>query len=323
MLDLKNKFKEFSKVIEEKSKFLIIGHEQPDGDAIGALLALREFIQDKNKIVSMVVSSEVPDIFSFLPNVEKINNDFLFGDYEVIILVDNGDLRRTGFTSRILKAKGSNIPIVNIDHHPQNDVWKKASINIAEPKASSTCEIIYDLFSYLKYPLSPSVATSILLGIYGDTGGFQHPNTSKKVMLIASELLKKGAKLKKISSSVSQSRSVKMLKLWGLAINNIFEYQNSGLMVSIISKNDIKKVGASEEEISGLVNLLNTASESKASLLIYETLDDKIRGSLRTDRDDVDVSKFAKILGGGGHKKASGFSLSGNLKKIDNIWSIV
>ncbi len=113
-----------------------------------------------------------------------------------------------------------------------------------------------------------------------------------------------------------------MLKLWGLAINNIFEYSKSGLIISIISSQDVEKVGATEEDISGLVNLLNTASESKASLLIYETLDGKIRGSLRTDRDDVDVSAFAKLLGGGGHKKASGFSLSGKLKKTNLGWQI-
>ncbi len=322
MSDLANKFKDFSKAIEGKSKFLLIGHEQPDGDAIGALLSLYEFLREKKKKPTMVVSGNIPEIFSFLPNIEKIGNDFLLGDYEVIILVDNGDLKRTGFLQRITQAKNSKIPIINIDHHPGNDVWKKASINIADPKASSTCEIIYNLFSHIKYPLSPSVATSLLLGIYGDTGGFQHSNTSKNVMLIASELLKSGAKLKKITSSVSQSRSVKMLKLWGIAINNIMEYKKSGLIVSIISKEDIRKVGATEEEISGLVNLLNTAAESKASLLIYETFDGKIRGSLRTDRSDVDVAKFAKILGGGGHKKASGFSFEGKLRKTKLGWRI-
>jgi len=315
-------YEDFSKIVEGKSKFLLIGHEQPDGDAIGALLALYEFLKEKGKKVSMVVSGDIPEIFSFLTNIEKIKGDFLFGDFDVIVLLDNGDLKRTGYISRILKAKASELPVINIDHHPRNDIWKNATINMADPSASSTCEIIYDLFSHLKYPLSANVATSLLLGIYGDTGGFQHQNTSKKVMIIASELLKAGAKLKKISSSVMQSRSVKMLKLWGIAINNIFEYGSSGLIVSIISKEEIEKVGATEDDISGLVNLLNTASESKASLLIYETLDGKIRGSLRTDRNDVDVSSFAKILGGGGHKKASGFSLSGELQKTNSGWQI-
>lgn len=318
----KKKFEDFSKIVREKSKFLLIGHEQPDGDAIGSLLAMRKYLVDMNRKVKMVVVDEVPQIFSFLANIDKIGNDFLLGDFDAIVLVDNGDLKRTGFWKRVNQAKGSKIPIINFDHHPGNDVWKIATLNIADPDASSTCEIIYDFFMHDNYPITTEVATSLLLGIYGDTGGFQHPNTSKSVMLIASELLNKGAKLKKIASSVSQSRSVKMLRLWGSAIDNMFEYKKSGLIISVITKKDIERIGASEEEISGLVNLLNTATEAKASMLIYETLDGKIRGSLRTDRDDIDVSALAKYLGGGGHKRASGFSLLGALSKSVSGWQI-
>lgn len=320
---LAKKHREFSKIIKEKSSFLLIGHEQPDGDAIGALLSVYEYLREQKKSVKMVAVGDIPEIFSFLPNVEKIGNDFLLGDFEAIILLDNGDLKRTGFMSRINKAKKSNIPIINIDHHPANDVWKLASVNIADPEASSTCEMVYDYFENISYDLSPRVATSLLLGIYGDTGGFQHPNTTKRVMIIASDLLNKGAKLNKIAASISQSRSSKMLKLWGLAINNVFEYEKSGLIVSVIRSEDIQRVGANEEEISGLVNLLNTANEAKATLLIYETSDGKIRGSLRTDRDDIDVSVIARLLGGGGHRRASGFSFIGKIIKNRSGWGVI
>lgn len=309
-------------VLEGKTSFLLIAHESPDGDAIGATLAFAQFLEDRGKTVGLASKDPVPSFFSFLHGSHRLSNDFLIGDWEVIVLIDNGDLKRTGFADRILAAKDRGVLVINIDHHPQNDIWKIAALNIAYPRLSSTSEIVFNIFKHFDYQISPAVATNLMAGIYYDTGGFLHPNTSDAVMNIASELLRLGASHKRVSRSVHQNKSVSMLKLWGAALSNLKILAKYGLAYAVLLRDDIEKSGASEEEISGLVGMINTTAEAEASLLIYETQDGKIKGSLRTESDKIDVSRLAKALGGGGHKRAAGFSIDGHIVRSGTGWQI-
>ena len=312
------KFKHLKKLIEENNNFLLIGHLKPDGDTIGAIGAFEKYLQDQKKNVKITLKDPIPEMFSYLNLKGFISDDFLVKDFEVIILLDCGDLKRTGFVDSIETAKNEKIPIINIDHHPKNDIWKMTKHNFADPKASSTCEIVYKFFEEQNVVIKPESATALLSGIYNDTGGFKHVNTSDEVLRIASRLMSLGAKFKKISQSVNNTKSVEMLKLWGIALENIVDRPDLGLVISVLTKDEIKSTGASEEEVFGLVNLLASAPEAKASMLIYETKDGRIRGSLRTENKDVDVSRFAKLFGGGGHKRASGFEIEGKIEKIKN-----
>ncbi len=315
-------FRELKKILDNGDSFLLIAHEEPDGDAIGAMISFGKYLKSIGKKADMVSKDTVPHFFSFLINGETIASDFLSGDYDAIILIDNGDLKRTGFAERITKAKKKGKLIINIDHHIQNDIWKIADLNIAKTNYSSSCEIIYEIFKEFDYPIDSGTATSLLAGIYYDTGGFQHSNTTKNVLQITSKLLQQGARLKKISKNVGQMRSVNMLKLWGIALNRIRVLNEYGIVYSVLTLEDIKKTGAKEDEISGLVNLINSTAEAKASLLIYESENDTIKGSLRTESEKIDVSRLAKMFGGGGHKKASGFLLSGKIVNTSYGWKI-
>lgn len=319
---MKPEFHSFKEVLEGKTSFLLVAHEEPDGDAIGAILSMARFLSDRGKEVRFASKDQAPELFKFMKGADKLSHDFLIGDYDVIILIDNGDLKRTGFAERILAAKKSGKIIINIDHHPQNDIWKMATINIADSSCSSTSEIIFDLFVYFNYYIDSEIATNLLGGIYYDTGGFQHSNTSKKVLEIASNLMRSGASLKKVSRSVSQSRSVSMLKLWGIALSRLKVIKKFGLAFTFITQDDLEKSGAKEDEISGLVNMINSTAEAGASLLIYQNNNGNIKGSLRTEKDEIDVSRLAKYLGGGGHRKAAGFSLSGKIKQNGQGWVI-
>ncbi|MEK9156460.1 MAG: bifunctional oligoribonuclease/PAP phosphatase NrnA [Patescibacteria group bacterium] len=312
----------FRRILDEKNSFLLICHESPDGDGIGALLALGELLRNRGKKVVLICRDCVPRVFAFLAGSVGIQNDFLLADHDAIILLDNGDLHRTGFADRISVSR-HRIPIVNIDHHPKNDIWKMASANIADKAASSACELVYNLAMRLDWPITPTVATALLTGIYTDTGGFQHDNTSGRVLEIASDLLRRGAKLKLISANISNSHSVAMLKLWGIALNRLQIVPELGLVFSLITRQDIERAGAEDYEVSGLVNLINTIPNSKVALLLYETADGKIRGSLRTESEQVDLARLAEFLGGGGHRRASGFSLWGKLAESNGNWQIV
>ena len=308
---------------QENERFLLIAHERPDGDTIAAVLAAKKLLESLGKKVTPVSSQGVPKVFKFLPGWQKIKTDYLSADHNIIILLDNGDLKRTGYLQRILAAKSRGIPIINIDHHPKNDIWKIAKINIVNEKATSTCEILYDIFLKLGTPIDREVATIILTGIYTDTGGFQHSNTTPGTFKIIAELLSRGARLKEISENVLNSRSVAMLKLWGLALDRIEQRQDLKLIYSVITRSDIEKVGAGDEDLAGVVNLISSIPDEQATLLLYETSDGKIKGSLRTESAKIDVSRIAEIFGGGGHKKASGFVLDGHFEKTKGGWRIV
>ncbi|MCL5410410.1 MAG: DHH family phosphoesterase [Patescibacteria group bacterium] len=317
-------FSKLKDIFCKGENFLLICHEQPDGDALGAILALSEGLKNNGKKTSMVCSDKIPEIFLFLPGVEQIKRDFLIGNFDVIILLDNGDLKRTGFPERILKVRDKGIPLINIDHHPKNDLWKCVTINYVNDSASSSSELVFEILNGLGWKITPTIATSLLTGIFYDTGGFQHTNTSPSVLTAVSELLNKGAKLKKISESISSSHSnsITRLKLWGIALNRLLINEKYGIASSFLLREDIEKLNASDDEVSGLVNLINAIPETQIALLLYETADGKIRGSLRTEKDSVSVSKLADLLGGGGHKKAAGFSFSGQIKQVNKIWQI-
>ncbi len=316
-------FTKLKDILNTGDNFLLICHEQPDGDALGSLLAFASALKNNGKEVGMVCTDPVPAIFSFLPGSDKIKDDFLVGNFDAIILLDNGDLRRTGFSKRILTAKEKKVPIINIDHHPKNDLWKIASINYVDESSSSSSEIVYEILSGLGWSITPKIATLLLAGIFNDTGGFQHTNTTPKVLNIVSDLMNKGAKLKLISENISSSHSVARLKLWGIALNRMLINKKFGVVSSFLLRKEIEKLNASDDEVSGLVNLMNSVPESKIALLLYETSDGNIRGSLRTENSGVDVSFLAKLCGGGGHKKAAGFTLKGKIEKIDNVWRVV
>lgn len=316
-------FNKLKKLIASTDKFLLIGHEHPDGDCIGSMVALKEALIDMKKEVDLALKDPVPTPFLFLVTENNIKQDFLVGDYETIILLDNGDLKRTGFYSRLMDLKKSKQKIINIDHHQKNDIWKLADINYINEDASSTSEIVFDLFYGLDVEITAKIATAILTGIFTDTGGFQHSNTSSRVFQVISELMKKGGSLKKIESNVNNSRNASMLKLWGIALERLNFNRKYRILTSVLTKDDIKNSEASEDEVMGLVNLMNSVPEARATLLIYETSSGKIKGSLRTEKDDLNMADLARYLGGGGHKKAAGFALDGKITKVGSGWRIV
>lgn len=301
--------------LDANDNFLIIAHDRPDGDTLASSLALHLFLKKIGKKSLVVCKSPVPEVFQFLPGSGSIKTDFLSGDYDSLVLVDNGDLKRTGFDDRIREYRKLKKPIINIDHHQVNDIWKMASINLVNDSLSSTAEIIFELIKQISQDaIDSDISTSILCGLYTDTGGFQHPTTTPEVLALAAELLHRGAKLKKISNNISNQKSIPMLKIWGKILSSLQINKKYSLIYGVISNNDIEEAGASEVDLAGAVNMINSSREASVAMLIYETKEGKIKGSLRTDKDDIDVSKLAALLGGGGHKKASGFSLDGKLK---------
>lgn len=298
-------------------------HEEPDGDTLAATVAFYMCLTTLNKKVSMVCKDEIPKPFLFLPQINHVQKDILFGDYEVVIVIDCGDLKRTGFPERLKIFARTFKNFINIDHHPKNDIWKIANLNIVDQSASSASEILWDIITKLPIEITRDIATAILTGIYTDTGGFKHSNTSPKTLEIAAELLAHGARLKTITKNVSLNKSVAALKLWGIALSRLHKNQNLQIVTSVITREDLFECGATYYDLAGVVNLMNSIPESNVTILFFETPEGTIRASLRTEKDNVDISKIAHLFGGGGHKKAAGFTINADLELNGSEWQIV
>ncbi|MFA7253975.1 MAG: DHH family phosphoesterase [Patescibacteria group bacterium] len=315
-------FNKLKAMLQEKERFALVCHIEPDGDAIGSLVAMGEYLRQNGKRASLVCNDDIPNVFQFLVEAENMGRT-IPENCDIVILLDNGDFRRTGLVKELTEIKKKGIPIINIDHHSRNDLWRFVSVNHADDRASSTSELIYDILVGVNFQITPRIATALLSGLYNDTGGFRHQNTSKKVLDTASELLKRGAKLKQIIKNIENSHPVSMFKLWGIALNRLKINEKYGFAVSYLKASDLEAVGGSEDDLSGLVNFLNMVPEAKASLLLYESETGKIKGSLRTETNDIDLAHLAGLLGGGGHKKAAGFAIEGRIEEGNNSIRII
>ncbi len=305
-------------VIENSEKVLLFAHAHPDGDTIGSVLALKEYIQSLGKIADVACPDPYPQAFqNFFQESFAFPEHLNLEEYNLIIACDSVE---RGFQKIQSKLKDNQV-VALIDHHP--DIKIKGDIDILDSSCSSVCEIIYDFLAFGKIPVNRKMATFLLLGILTDTGMFQHSNTTSRIMEIASELLKKGALINKVVELNSANRTVSTLKLWGLAFEKAKINSQSGMIATVLTQKDLEECGATEEDISNIVGILNTVPGTKFALVLSER-GNKVKGSLRSEEyKGVDVSQIAAQFGGGGHKLASGFEVEGKIEETEEGWKIV
>lgn len=299
-------FRQAYRLISKSQNILLIFHECPDGDAIASSLAMYIFLTGLEKRTDLAVKDEIPKYFNFLVASYSIKRDFLLGDYDLVIAVDCGDSRRTGFPARI-EAIAKVKPLINIDHHSSNNLKKYAGVNLVDENAAATAEVVYRFLKYLKVKIDSRIATYILAAIYYDTGGFYHSNVTSSTLNIASECLRHGARFGLIADNAVNVRSSSGLKLWGSALVNMRIKNN--IAFSYLDHQVVLANGAKPDDAAGVVNLINSLPEAKVAILFIDTPDGKIKASLRTEESDIDVSKLARLFGGGGHRRAAGFTL--------------
>lgn len=309
--------------VRDARHIVVMTHEKPDGDAVSSLLACGEmFCSISLAKVTLVCVDNVPDAFRFLERSSSIQRDFLGGDADLLVTLDCGDLHRTGFRQRIQALVHKGTPLLNVDHHPKNDLHRLAKWNMVDYNAASVTQMLYELCELWRIDITPRLATALFTGLYTDTGSFQHAVTTPEVMQIASQLLKCGARVKEVYRHLNQSRTVAMLKLWGTVLERM-RVHPAGVAISVVTRKDLQQTDASEDDMAGIVGLLEAASDARVALLLAEMPGKTIKGSLRSNKSGVDVARIAKLFGGGGHAKAAGFTIPGTLRIDKTRWNIV
>ncbi|OGJ50372.1 hypothetical protein A2335_02855 [Candidatus Peregrinibacteria bacterium RIFOXYB2_FULL_32_7] len=312
-------FGKAKKLIDFAQNIIVISHRSPDADAVGANIALATALKKIGKNVFSACTDALPSNLKFLKGTETFAQKFNSLDFDLLITVDCGSLRQIEFEPEIARFRKTGKTFINFDHHASNDFF--GDINIVETKCAATCELLYYFFNFCDFEIDFKQATALLAGIYYDTGRFMHSNTTENNLNIAAELLEKGADFSSIIKNLYKTKSFEQLKLWGLIFNRA-RINDKNIVISAVTKDDLFECGASNEHINGAIDYLNTVAETKFCLLLTED-DSQIKASVRTQREDLDLSKLSSIFGGGGHKKASGFSISGKIQKdIEVKWRI-
>ena len=300
---LKEQFNKAQKTIEAADHILIAGHTNPDGDSLGSMLGLYGAIKenlDKEPLPYSV--APVPASLRFLPGADMVKNKIDWYP-DLIIGVDYGDFHRLSLPKEMIEGA----QIITFDHHPASK--QRGDIKIIETGFSSTAEIVFAFLKSIEWKISKETATCLLTGIFTDTGGFSHA-TSPYTLETAAELMKIGAPIQQIHSETFAGKTAKVLNAWGNFLNKVEVFPEYGLGAIFVSFDEFEKSGIILEDFTGLVSMLNLIEETKFSVFAVEYESGKIKGSFRSDKfNDVDVSKMAVLLGGGGHKYAAGFDI--------------
>jgi bifunctional oligoribonuclease and PAP phosphatase NrnA len=298
------------KLINSSKRILVISHRKPDADTLGGAVALKLYFDTLDKAVTLACIDKPSRDFAFLPEIDTYVDSFNQSEFDLIVIVDAGASYLTDFHLKYPDFFKTSIPILNIDHHASNDYFGK--VNIVDPVAPSATVVIHRMFKDYKVDITEEMATALLAGIYGDTGGFMHSNTTKEVYDIASELMQLGADVKSISKSLFAPKSVKALKLWGKVLEGA-QITDDNVVMSVVKEDDFKSIDSGPSYLSGVVDYLNMVPGTKFAVLLNEDRMGNVKGSFRTRNDNVDLSKIAAVFGGGGHPKASGFKMPGKL----------
>jgi len=303
--------------IQHANRILVVGDGRPDGDSVGSSSAMLTWLLDQGKDVEAFCIEPFQTVFGFLDNALLYSNDPALFDqlFDLVMIFDAGDLKHGGIEDllpRIARAHGRAPLLANIDHHSTNARY--GDLNVVFPEASSTCEVVFRFFDELGLTIDHRMATSLLCGILTDTSAFSNAATTTVGIEAASRLVALGARYQEILTRMFKNKPIEGLRVWGLALSRLQYDKTRDLATTYLLRKDMD--GVPEEFIDGISNFLNAVCGFADTVLVLrEANGGVIKGSMRSLNRDV--SAIAKHFGGGGHKKAAGFSIDGTLKIVD------
>jgi len=316
-IDLTTAREEVLHELREGEKFLLTTHENPDGDALGSLVAMNETLRALGKDTVMFLSAEefpLPYEYRDLPLGSMSHSLPEDAEGRTIVFLDCGNLDRmpVSFLGR------DDAHIVNIDHHHDNTRFGTA--NLVVDGASCTAEIIWELLPDLGVDLTPEIAEALYIGLVTDTGKFQYENTTPNSHRMAGELLERGVDVHAIFRRLYENVPFAKLKLLARVLTKVERHDGGRLTLSFILRKDYEETGADENYSEGLVDHMRSLQGTVVAALVREQLKEGREGvmkvSLRASADEVDVSVIARKEGGGGHRQAAGFSTTRSLPDL-------
>ena len=307
--------KAIADALRQHDRFLVVTHENPDGDALGSLLAATLALRQLGKDVVMYRAGEtpLPREYAFMRLAELARERPADASERVLLAVDCAKEDRIGDEAVLALAQ----LVLNVDHHHDNTRFGDVNLIVAD--ASSTGEVLRDVFAELGVELTPALAEPLYIALVTDTGRFQYANTTPKALRLGAELVEEGADIHAVFQQVYESVEFAKLKLLARALDRAEVLEGGRIVVSHLVRGDFADAGASEPYSEGIIDYLRAVEGAELAVLVREQLTQRAqayKGSLRSSIDELDVSAIARRFGGGGHRQAAGFSTDLPLEQI-------
>ena len=299
-------------------RFLVVTHENPDGDALGSLLAMQLTLRalGKDTVMYLAGDAPLPTEYEFMPLSGLARTLPADAPGRVLVAVDCAKAERIGDPQAIGRAP----VVVNIDHHHDNTRF--GDVNLVVPDASSTGEVLRDVVAEVGLALTPDLAEPLYIALVTDTGRFQYANTTPKALRLAAELVEAGADIHAVFQQVYESVEFARLKLRARAFDRAQVLEGGRIVVSHLLRGDYTDVGAPESYSEGIIDDLRAVEGSELAVLIREPprkTGPARKVSLRASVDELDVSAIARRFDGGGHRQAAGFSSDASVEEITEL----
>jgi len=302
--------------IQQAERFVLVTHENPDGDAIGSLVAMHGLLTALGKdSVMFMGAAELPlpheyDFLELERLVSAIPEDL---SERVVVFLDCGNIDRN--PAQVLRDARV---LVNIDHHHDNTRF--GTLNLVDPQASCTAQIVWELMGSLGVVPSATVADALYVALVTDTGRFMYETTGPRSHVMAADLIEAGVDVHGIYRRLYEGVPYAKLELLARALASVQRFDDGRLAVARVTAADYEAAGAEESHSEGVIDLLRTMHGIKMAVLVRDMLSDGKVGlkkvSLRATGGEVDVSAIARAQGGGGHRRAAGFSSDLSLQEL-------
>jgi phosphoesterase RecJ-like protein len=294
--------------IRADARFVLATHESPDGDALGSLVGMHGLLVELGKDAEIFIApADLPlpleyRVFSLESLIQAPPADIA---QRTVVFLDCGNIDRN--SARVLRDGAH---LLNLDHHHDNTRF--GTLNYVDPGASSTAEIVWDLMRELGVGATPEVAQALYVGLITDTGRFMYENTGPRAHRMAAELIEAGVDVPGVYRRLYEEVPPEKLALHARALSRVQRFDAGELTLAVLSGEDFAETEAEDTYSEGIIDQLRAVQGTKVAVLVRELTTGERKGqhkvSLRATEDDVDVSAIARAQGGGGHRRAAGFT---------------
>ena len=296
--------------IKEANSIVILTHETPDGDAVGSSLGIKIALEKLGKNADVIIT-KYANMYSFLPKCGEIKIESDIKNYDLAISLDCATLKRLDNAEYFENAKKT----IVIDHHGSNTMY--GDINYVNPVSPACAEILLAIFSYFKIDIDVEIGTCLMTGIITDTGGLQYPSTTADTFEYAADMLRKGVNISDICKKTLQTQTKSSFELSKRAIDRIELLEDGKIAFTYITNKDFEEVEAEEGDHEGIVNIGREIQGVEISIFIRQKEDEEeYKVSMRSNTDEINVSDICLVFGGGGHPRAAGASIKGDVEQV-------
>lgn len=299
---------EILKEIKDAEKIVILTHESPDGDAIGSSLAFKLMLEELGKNADVIIP-EYPRLFNFLPESEQVKKESDFKKYDLAISVDCTGVKRLAGKEYFENAKRT----IVIDHHGSNSMF--GDLNYVNPVSPACCEILAGMFEYFQIDITKKIGTCIMTGIITDTGGFRHSGINPETFEFTAELIRKGVNIPDIYKRTLRTVTKANFLLTKRVMDRMEILEDGKVTFTYITLQDEEEVGAEPGDHEGLVEIGRDIEGVEVSIFIRQREESLYKISLRSG-NIVNVSDVCLMFGGGGHPRAAGANVQGNVEQV-------